>query len=79
MGVAATGKGQKLVFLRTLRTLMAAAQKAYVDDGRDAADPYLTALCYFNALRELGSARRIGEDDVRKDLAWLWASSRVRA
>jgi hypothetical protein len=77
VGVAATGKGQKLVFLRTLRTLMAAAQKAYVDDGRDAADPYLTALCYFNALRELGSARRIVEDDVRKDLAG-YGSSRVR-
>ena len=28
------------------------------------ADPYLTALCYFNALRELGGARRIVEDEV---------------
>ena len=29
------------------------------------ADPYMTALCYFNALRELGGARRIVEDEVR--------------
>ncbi len=56
---------------------MAAAQKAYLDEGRDAADPYLTALCYFNALRELGSARRIVEDDVRKDLTG-YGTSRVR-
>jgi hypothetical protein len=25
----------------------------------------MTALCYFNALRELGGARRIVEDEVR--------------
>ena len=74
VGVAATGKGQKLVFLRALRTLMAAAQKAYEDEGADAADAYLTALCYFNALRELGSARRIVEDDVKKDLSGYGAS-----
>ena len=33
------------------------------------ADAYLTALCYFNALRELGGARRIVEDEVRARLA----------
>ncbi len=34
----------------------------------DAADPYMTAVCYFNALRELGGARRIVEDEVRTRL-----------
>ena len=34
----------------------------------DPADPYLTALCYFNALRELGGARRIVDDEVRAHL-----------
>ncbi|HWE99133.1 MAG TPA: DISARM system helicase DrmA [Caulobacteraceae bacterium] len=67
VGVSAPGKGQKLVFLRALRTLMAAAQKAYEDSG-PLADPYLSAVCYFNALRELGSARRIVEDEVRSNL-----------
>ena len=33
-----------------------------------AADPYMTAVCYFNALRELGGARRIVEDEVRTRL-----------
>ena len=33
------------------------------------ADPYMTALCYFNALRELGGARRIVEDEVARTLA----------
>jgi hypothetical protein len=32
------------------------------------ADPYLSALCYFNALRELGGARRIVDDEVRAHL-----------
>lgn len=69
MGIAAQGRGPKLVFLRSLTTLLAAAQAAY--DANLAAglpnpaDPYMTALCYFNALRELGGARRIVEDEVR--------------
>lgn len=63
VGLAAPGKGPKLVFLRALTSLMAAAQKE-AEAGADA-DPYLTALSYFNALRELGGARRITEDEVR--------------
>lgn len=67
LGLAAPGKGPKLVFLRTLTTLLAAAQKE-ADEGNDA-DPYMTALGYFNALRELGGARRIVEDEVRSYLS----------
>ena len=62
LGIAAAGRGPKLVFLQALVTLLAGAQ-GQADDGGDA-DAYLTALCYFNALRELGGARRIVEDDV---------------
>lgn len=71
LGIAAQGRGPKLVFLRALTTLMAAAQAQYnaaaLDSqaGENPADPYMTALCYFNALRELGGARRIVEDEVR--------------
>jgi len=55
-------------------TLTAAAKKIWDDEGGvaaytadevNAADPYLTVISYFNALRELGSARRIVEDEVR--------------
>jgi hypothetical protein len=67
VGLAAPGKGPKLIFLRALTTLLAAAE-AEAQAGGDA-DPYLTALCYFNALRELGGARRIVEDEVRTRLA----------
>ncbi|MGI9510190.1 MAG: hypothetical protein ACR2QJ_12680 [Geminicoccaceae bacterium] len=49
---------------------MAAAEVLYQEAGGDIennpADPYVTALCYFNALRELGSARRIVEDEVNQ-------------
>ena len=32
------------------------------------ADPYMTVLGYFNALRELGGARRILEEEVQNTL-----------
>ena len=51
VGLAAPGKGPKLLFLRALTTLLAAGAKDMPLG--DVADPYLTALCYFNALREL--------------------------
>ncbi|MEH3048600.1 DISARM system helicase DrmA [Sphingomonas adhaesiva] len=67
VGLAAAGRGPKLVFLQALVTLLGAAQ-GLADEGGDA-DAYLTALCYFNALRELGGARRIVEDEVAARLA----------
>ena len=66
LGLASPGRGPKLIFLRVLTTLLAAA-RAEADRGGDA-DSYETALCYFNALRELGGARRIVEDEVRARL-----------
>ena len=83
LGIAAQGRGPKLVFLRSLTTLMAAAQAAFDahvpanGQGNNPADPYMTALCYFNALRELGGARRIVEDEVR-DRAGRYGSQRRR-
>jgi hypothetical protein len=71
LGIAAQGRGPKLVFLRSLTALLSVAQAAFDahvnsgQGGRNPADPYMTALCYFNALRELGGARRIVEDEVR--------------
>jgi hypothetical protein len=82
LGIAAQGRGPKLVFLRSLTTLVAAAQAAYDANvppdakGKNPADPYMTALCYFNALRELGGARRIVEDEVRDRAARYGAQRR---
>ena len=68
LGIAAQGRGPKVVFLRSAITLMAAAQAAWDTGaaGADAnpADPYMTVVAYFNALRELGSSRRIVEDEI---------------
>ncbi|MBZ9916581.1 MULTISPECIES: DISARM system helicase DrmA [unclassified Mesorhizobium] len=77
VGVASPGRGPKLVFLRTLQTLLAGAEALASGGANDPADPYLTALCYFNALRELGGARRIVDDEVRAHLA-SYGSNRVR-
>ena len=61
---------------------MAAAHGVYAanggaEAGANPADPYMTALCYFNALRELGGARRIVEDEVR-DRVGRYGTSRRR-
>lgn len=71
VGVACQGRSLKVAWLRTLLALMAAAQKrweAHPPGDANPADPYMTALCYFNALRELGGARRIAEDEVHARL-----------
>ena len=75
VGIAAQGKGPKLVFLRALTTLLAAAMHEQGASGA-AADPYMTAVCYFNALRELGGARRIVEDEVKTRLTGYGAERR---
>ena len=75
VGIAAQGKGPKLVFLRALTTLLAAALREHRVAGA-AADPYMTAVCYFNALRELGGARRIVEDEVKARLTGYGAERR---
>lgn len=84
LGLAAQGRGPKLVFLRALTTLVAAAQAEYeaaaadlASGERNPADPFMTAVCYFNALRELGGARRIVEDEV-VDRASRYGSERRR-
>ena len=71
VGLAAQGRGPKVIFLRCMTTLMAAAQAAWNASGSanpNPADPYMTAVAYFNALRELGSARRIAEDEIHSRL-----------
>jgi len=80
VGVAAQGRSLKVVLLRTYLSLLSAAQyqweqweqvnkkprKKNTDDdsSKNPADPYMTLMGYFNALRELGGSRRIVEDEV---------------
>ncbi len=73
VGIGAQGRSPKTILLRTYLTLLAAGQKAYVENGGDAnaanpVDPYMTLVGYFNSLRELGGCRRIVEDEVTSRL-----------
>ena len=81
LGISALGIGPRKVLLRSLVPLMSAAKKEFELDraeGEDnIADPYMTALCYFNALRELGASRRIVEDEVANYLK-DWPERRSR-
>lgn len=66
LGVAAPGRAFRAVQARVYQTLLAAAQYVarQTPDAAEAADPYLTLVGYFNALRELGAMRRVVEDEV---------------
>ncbi|MDE2998166.1 MAG: helicase-related protein [Gemmatimonadota bacterium] len=81
LGIAAQGRGPKVVFLRSMTTLMAAAQAAWKKNEHtkppNPADPYMTAVAYFNALRELGNARRIVEDEISSRLQTYATRKRI--
>ncbi|HEY6343097.1 MAG TPA: DISARM system helicase DrmA [Bryobacteraceae bacterium] len=62
VGVAAPGRNVKSVLLRVYLALLCRAHRFRNDP---ASDPYRTLVGYFNALRELGGARRLIEDEVR--------------
>lgn len=69
LGVAAPGRSLKVVMLRTYLALLARCGALYQQEGGarpdNPADPYMTLLGYFNALRELGGSRRIIEEEVK--------------
>jgi hypothetical protein len=67
VGVGAPGRALRAVSVRAYATLLAAAQRWFDPKGepKQAADPYMTLVGYFNSLRELGGMRRLVEDEVR--------------
>ncbi len=81
LGVAAQGRSPKVVMLRVYLALLAAGQKWYGTNGKKSqdnpADPYMTLVGYFNALRELGGARRLIEDEVRNGLTRYETRKRI--
>lgn len=82
VGVAAQGRSQKVVFLRTSLAIAAAAQRLWLAAGgkknkQNPVDPYMTSLGYFNSLRELGGSRRIVEDEVLSRLEHYAARKRL--
>lgn len=67
VGICAPGQRMASVETRVFTTVLAAGQKLYDKYGA-AADPWMTMVGYFSALRELGGAKRLIEDDVRSRL-----------
>jgi hypothetical protein len=82
LGVAAAGTSPKVLMRRVWLALMGAAQKAYLAAGANRneanpADAYMTVLGYFNNLRDLGSTRRILEEEVQNTLRAYGGRRRV--
>lgn len=67
LGICAHGERLKQVELRVFASVMAAA-KALWDEHGSAADPWMTTVGYFNAIRELAGMRRMAEDELRTKL-----------
>ncbi len=82
LGVAAQGRNPKVMMRKVWLALMGSAERAYRDAGghkntKNPADPYMTVLGYFNALRELGGARRILEEEVQNTIKAYGARRRI--
>ncbi len=67
VGICAPGRRLKAVLIRVYVASLAAAQRLFDLYGR-AADPWMTLVGYFNAMRELAGMRRLLDDDVRSRL-----------
>jgi hypothetical protein len=67
LGVCAHGQRLKSVEVRVFTALLAAGQRLFERYG-EAADPWMTLVTYFGALRELGGAKRLVDDDVKARL-----------
>lgn len=63
LGICAPGSSKPAMLIRVYVALLTAGKSLFEHFG-DAADPYMTLVGYFNALRELGGMRRLSEDDV---------------
>ena len=64
LGICALGLSRPAALIRTYVAFLTAGQTLFKSFGR-LADPYMTAVGYFNSLRELGGMRRLSEDDVQ--------------
>ena len=69
LGLSTAGGRLTLSEIR-LATLLLSAGQLLLDRGGDEADPYMTLVAYFSALRELAGMSRFVQDDVRLNLRW---------
>ena len=64
LGLCATGLRLKSAEVRLFTTLLSSTQRLYDRYGH-AADPWMTLVGYFSALRELAGMRRLVDDEVK--------------
>lgn len=64
LGICSPGSARPAVLIRVYTALLTASQALFDHFGK-VADPYMTAVGYFNSLRELGGMKRLAEDDVQ--------------
>ena len=76
IGVCALGMSRPAALIRTYVAFLTAGQ-TLLDSFGKLADPYMTAVGYFNSLRELGGMRRLSEDDVQTRSYRVTMDSRV--
>ena len=76
IGICALGMSRPAALIRTYVAFLTAGQTLLNSFGR-LADPYMTAVGYFNSLRELGGMRRLSEDDVQTRSYRVTMDSRV--
>ena len=67
LGISATGLRLKSTEVRVFSTLLAASQRL-MDRYGTAADPWMTLVGYFSALRELAGMRRLVDDEVNYNI-----------
>ncbi len=67
LGICAPGRRLKAALIRVYLAYLAAGQQIYEKHGQHA-DPWMTLVGYFNAIRELGGMRRLVDDDIRTRL-----------
>ena len=67
VGICAPGIQLKATEIRIFVSILGAAQKLFEEYGV-LADPYMTLVAYFGALRELAGMRRLVDDDVTNRL-----------
>ena len=77
VGICAPGTSRPDIMIAAYTTLLTAAQSLFLSFG-ELADPYMSLVGYFNSLRELGTARRMVEDDVSSRTFCIENSKNVR-
>ncbi|MEH7248594.1 DISARM system helicase DrmA [Neobacillus niacini] len=71
-GICVSGQSMKTVLLRIYAVLLQTTENLLKDEKlAEYVDPYRTLIGYFNSIRELGGAKRLLDDDIRKRIQTL--------